>query len=125
MSSHSLPLIETPLSTRFLTKIVTDPTTGCWHWLGAFRYLRYKDAEYRYGSFSETGQASGPMSAHRYSYKVHKGPIPEGHEIDHICQNKLCVNPEHLRAVTHRENCKRRPKSGPLPGYRLINGRKQ
>jgi hypothetical protein len=42
-----------------------------------------------------------------------KGPIPEGLEIDHLCRVQLCVNPEHLEAVTHRENMLR----SPLPNF--------
>lgn len=37
---------------------------------------------------------------HRFIYRARKGPIPEGYEIDHICRNKLCCNPEHLQALS-------------------------
>lgn len=47
------------------------------------------------------------MRAHRFAYELHKGPIPKGLEIDHLCRNTLCVNPNHLEAVTHRENVRR------------------
>ncbi len=41
---------------------------------------------------------------HRWSYNRFKGPIPEGMELDHLCRNRLCVNPNHLEPVTSREN---------------------
>jgi len=42
--------------------------------------------------------------AHRWVYEHLIGPVPEGKEIDHLCRNRNCVNPEHLEPVTHREN---------------------
>jgi len=53
-----------------------------------------------YGAF----KAMGEQRAHRVSYRLFKGEIPEGTEIDHLCKIKLCVNPEHLEAVSHAEN---------------------
>ncbi|MDB2192085.1 HNH endonuclease signature motif containing protein [Mycobacteroides abscessus] len=46
--------------------------------------------------------------AHRASWIVANGPIPEGMTIDHLCRNKLCVNPSHMEVVTNQENILRR-----------------
>lgn len=42
--------------------------------------------------------------AHRVSYEMFVGPIPDGMQIDHLCRNRGCVNPKHLEAVSQREN---------------------
>lgn len=47
------------------------------------------------------------MPVHRLSYAAHKGPIPDGLTIDHLCRNPACFNPEHLEAVTVEENIRR------------------
>lgn len=44
------------------------------------------------------------VSAHRFSYELHKGPIPDGMEILHSCDVRRCVNPDHLRVGTHAAN---------------------
>lgn len=41
---------------------------------------------------------------HRVSYEHHKGPIPDGLVIDHLCRNRACYNPDHLEPVTNSEN---------------------
>jgi len=63
---------------------------GCWEWIGA-------RAPNGYGRFRHT-------AAHRVTYEMHRGPIPEGLTLDHLCRNKGCVNPDHLEAVVLREN---------------------
>lgn len=58
---------------------------------------------------------------HRLSYEALVGPIPEGLELDHLCQNRACYNPAHLEPVAHAENMRRsaeRRVSGPVRGRR-------
>lgn len=45
-----------------------------------------------------------PRPAHRISYEIANGPIPEGMQLDHICHTRMCVNPDHLRPVDHKRN---------------------
>jgi hypothetical protein len=68
----------------------------CWLWLGCI------SRKTGYGKLTErTGVSIG---AHRLGYEIAKGKIPEGLEIDHLCKVHACVNPDHLEAVTEREN---------------------
>lgn len=73
---------------------VTD--SGCWEW--------HKIAADGYGRLYRDGKT---RLAHRESYELHRGPIPTGLHIDHLCRNKGCVNPDHLEAVTLVENVMR------------------
>lgn len=67
----------------------------CWIYLGPFR-------ESRGGAFY--GKFAKGDTAHRASYRTFKGDIPEGLTIDHLCRNTVCVNPDHLEAVTLKVN---------------------
>ena len=79
-----------PGEARFWSKV--DTSGDCWEWTGQ----RVKG----YGRFAwEHGQL-----AHRYSYTIHHGAIPDGMTVDHRCFNPGCVRPEHLRLLTHAEN---------------------
>lgn len=80
---------------RLMEKV--EITDSCWLWTGGHR-------AYRYGQIKIDGKH---QAAHRVSYELHKGPIPEGLEIDDLCGNGFCVNPDHLEAVTHTENVRR------------------
>jgi hypothetical protein len=115
------------LPARFV-KSVRFQSDGCWIWVGSTKHPpRYP--QHAYGQYCVKPSRTQPkfLSAHKFAYLACVGPVPDGLELDHICHQKLCVNPVHLQVVTHQKNCARRPKSGPRAGYRMavINGKRQ
>jgi hypothetical protein len=74
------------------------PFSGCRIWMNSLRL--------GYGRVSWNGKLH---SAHVLSYELAKGKIPDGLEIDHLCRITSCINPDHLEAVTHKENVARSP----------------
>lgn len=96
---------------RFLAKV--DKTTseyGCWFWTANTYNNGYSQFQHEPG--------------HRYSYREFKGEIPDGYEIDHLCMTRICVNPDHLEAVTPTEN-NLRGYSGNVAAARMIEKSKQ
>jgi hypothetical protein len=76
---------------RFLDRIIPEPNSGCWLWIG----VTYPNG---YGCFQRH------TYAHRWSYERYVGPIPDGLELDHLCRTRCCANPSHLEPVTRRVN---------------------
>lgn len=86
---------------RLMSKVAF--VDGCWEWQGALD-------KGGYGAFF---YGKGMAKAHRVSYALFVGPIPEGLFIDHTCHNRACVNPEHLRPVTNKQNLEHRRGANP------------
>lgn len=85
-----------PIVDRLATKAQVDPDTGCHNWTGS--------TVGGYGRI-RTGDSSGrTVATHRVAYEHARGKIPAGLVLDHLCRNTRCCNPDHLEAVTIREN---------------------
>jgi len=86
------------MESRFWAKVDKNGPNGCWVWTAM------KTAA-GYGEFWPSGPRM--MYAHRLAYELLVGKIPEGLQIDHLCRNPSCCNPEHLEPVTQAENMRR------------------
>jgi hypothetical protein len=78
------------LGDRFWSKVNKISHAPCWLWTaggnkGYGTYWFEKEQQY----------------AHIVSYKVHKGPVPPGHDVHHTCTLRACINPDHLELIKH------------------------
>jgi hypothetical protein len=97
------------LPARFWAKVREDEA-GCWLWTAYVNERGY--AKYRISPRS--------VRAHRVAYEALVGVVPDGLELDHRCHVRHCVNPEHLRAVTHSQNLSNRlPRTHCKVGHEL------
>lgn len=98
------------LDDRFWGKV--EKTETCWLWTGALNNRGYGQVRRRPHLFL----------AHRLAYEERYGAIPDGLVLDHLCRVTNCVNPEHLEAVTQRENMRRsvrKPRSHCRHGHEM------
>lgn len=73
---------------------IPEPNTGCWLWTKNLGRGGYAQAKIHFLT----------RNAARVFYEAFRGPIPDGLQLDHLCRQRSCVNPEHLEAVTARVN---------------------
>lgn len=109
---------------RFWTKVDKGADFDCWNWLASCQKLGYGQFPIR----PPQRKLITPV-AHRVAFQLHYGYLPEaGKQVDHICGNRKCVNPAHLREVTVKQNIEniqgaRRDSSTGIRGVRRVGSR--
>ena len=106
---------RTPLAERFWARV--SKTDGCWLWVGASR------TTFGYGVISRGGRRS-QIGAHRASWEIHFGPIPDGMSVLHRCDNPPCVRPDHLFLGTQSDNIRDMARKARLGGQCSSEGTK-
>jgi len=86
--------MDSTIVDRLMMRTIKNSESGCWVWTGSLRCQGY-------GRISHNKQV---WLVHRLAYTIFKGSIPDGLQIDHLCRNRACWNPEHLEVVTVRQN---------------------
>ena len=76
-------------------QVLPDTVYGCWHWMGKVEQSGKYPFRWVFGRATRV---------HIEVYQLAYGPIPEGYQVDHLCRNRLCINPAHLEACSPREN---------------------
>lgn len=94
MRIRTIPTLTDRDRARFASKVRINPASGCHEWRGTIR-------DNGYGSFYFAGSG---YPAHRVAYVMAHGEPAPGLVIDHMCRNRGCVNPAHLRPLTLAEN---------------------
>lgn len=97
MPPRPTPLLDDEAQSRFWSRVEKGEPNECWNWTG-----------YTVGAGYGVMRVHGKQYlVHRLSYVLHGGTIPSGDTVDHLCFNKVCVNPAHLDTCSLRENQRR------------------
>lgn len=96
----------------FWESFIPEPNSGCWLWLGCVGPTGYGTV------FRGPGKKPNSERSHRWSWRIHHGPVPAGLHVLHKCDVRSCVNPDHLFLGTHTDNMHDMRRKG-----RLVNRR--
>src|SRR5437899_2909447 len=95
---------------QFVSSTEPIPEAGCWLWMGAVLKPSKKDPTS--GGYGICEWHGITRTAHRVSYELFRGPIPEDKQVLHTCDVRSCVNPNHLYLGTHEDNMNDRSARG-------------
>lgn len=87
---------------RIMDRVEIDPETKCWNWQGP------TSGSGRGGGYARMSLDSQTVAVHIVTFTHFYGYVPSKKQVDHLCNNRLCCNPDHLELVTHKENQRRR-----------------
>lgn len=96
MATYKIEDIAPAYIERFWSKVDKKGEFDCWVWNGPRERCGY--------GVSWAGKPGGTMIAHRFALLTEMGELPRDLVVDHICRNRACCNPKHLRVITSREN---------------------
>lgn len=94
MQAKSIPTFTDEQQERFWSRVEVQQPAGCWEWRGTI-------GSRGYGQFTVNYKIYKP---HRVAYALLIGDVPADMALDHLCFNKSCVNPDHIRVTTIPEN---------------------